>query len=95
MNDHGVTTVDQTVKGCMELKWTVSVEEDRTVKQVSVTGLCKCGIVNSFEGLSSLSCHLMGEALFLCAGLEGEGPLQRAELPCFPPGIQITEMTLL
>lgn len=67
----------------------VSVEEDRAVKHVGVTGLCECGTVNSFEGLSSLWCHLMGEALLLHAGLEGEGPLQCAELPHFPPGIQI------
>ena len=73
----------------------VNVEADQAMKQVSVTGLCECGIVNSFQWLSSFWCHLMGEVLFLCAGLEGEGPLQCAELPRFPPGIQITEMMLL
>lgn len=37
----------------------------------------------------------MDEVLFSCAGVEGKGPLQCAELPHFLPGIQITEMMLL
>lgn len=66
----------------MEVKQTPSAEEGRAVKRNWFVELWDCKFI---QGVCGFWCRLTGGWLLLCAGVEGEGAPQHAELARFPP----------